>query len=295
MIKVRVVAILTDNNGNTLGARLDNGISQRDVTTDFLKNKAHELDVENAIIDVRGYVKSKRGYPSLERVQKIESLVLYHGSPNNILTPKYGLGMDKHDYGKGLYLTPNMELAKEWAVCGDNEGYLYRIDIDVSGLEIFDFTKESPLSWLAELMSHRDADSSVRYKRFAPIFIKKYKKDTSGYDIIRGVRADSSYFSIAKRFVRDEIDVSILNEALSLGDLGIQYCIKSSRAFRRLNKIYKPVYAVPREEYLAKYNRRDSRARDDLRNLIKSDKNTMMETFSSLIKGDTDERGFVSK
>lgn len=283
MVRVKVVAILVDNKGNTVGARIDNGLSQKDVTTDFLKRKACELDVENAIIDIRGYVKSKKGYPSLEKVKMSEIITLYHGSPNDILIQRYGLGKEKHDCGKGLYLTPSIELAKEWAVCCDENGYLYRLDIDILGLKIFDFTKESPLCWIAELMSHRDADSSVRYKRLAPLFIKKYKKDLTDYDVIKGVRADSSYFLIAKCFVRDEIDVDILEEALSLGDLGIQYCIKSLKAFNRLSKMYNPVCSVLAKEYLPKYNIRDSKARDDLRILLSSERNTMKNTFSSTL------------
>ena len=33
------------------------------------------------------------------------TLILYHGSPNKEIRPTYGLGNDKHDYGKGFYLT----------------------------------------------------------------------------------------------------------------------------------------------------------------------------------------------
>ena len=40
-------------------------------------------------------------------------IVLFHGSPNKELAPEYGRGEDRHDYGKGFYLTENIELAKE--------------------------------------------------------------------------------------------------------------------------------------------------------------------------------------
>ena len=48
-------------------------------------------------------------------------ITLYHGTPNEFVTPQYGYGEDKHDYGKGFYLTENIELAKEWAVCRPTE------------------------------------------------------------------------------------------------------------------------------------------------------------------------------
>ena len=36
-------------------------------------------------------------------------ITLYHGTPNEFVTPQYGYGEDKHDYGKGFYLTENIE------------------------------------------------------------------------------------------------------------------------------------------------------------------------------------------
>ena len=35
----------------------------------------------------------------------MEQIILYHGSPNQQVFPQYGLGDEKHDYGKGFYLT----------------------------------------------------------------------------------------------------------------------------------------------------------------------------------------------
>ena len=45
------------------------------------------------------------------------------------------------------------------------------------------------------------------------------------------------YFYIAKEFVRDNIDIDILEELLSLGGLGIQYCIKTEKAYANLREI----------------------------------------------------------
>lgn len=36
--------------------------------------------------------------------------ILYHGSPNQNIVPTYGLGEERHDYGKGFYLTEKKEL-----------------------------------------------------------------------------------------------------------------------------------------------------------------------------------------
>lgn len=160
-------------------------------------------------------------------------IILYHGSPNKIVVPKYGYGESKHDYGKGFYLTENVELAKEWAVCRPDEasGWVHKFEFDITGLKVLDFQAYNVLSWLAELMKHRNASDSRRYKVLSKKFIDKYGLDTSGYDVIKGWRANASYFYIAKEFVRDNIDIEILEELLSLGGLGIQSCIKTEIAY----------------------------------------------------------------
>jgi hypothetical protein len=220
--------------------------------------------------------------------QKANIITLYHGSPNPILIPEFGKGEDKHDYGRGLYLTPNLELAKEWSVCtGNNEkGYVYRIELPLSAVSVLDFDDLSCVHWIAELMSHRDADKSARYRRLAPIFISKYKYDTSKYDVIKGWRADSSYYSIVKRFVRDEIDLSLIPTLFQLGDLGIQYCIKSQKAFGLLQKEYKPISTVNAKEYFARYNEKDDAARNRINEIVESEQNTMTDVFSKYIKED---------
>ena len=53
-------------------------------------------------------------------------IILYHGTSDKEIKPTYDLGNDKHDYGRGFYLTEDYELAKEWAVCRPNEKYNLR-------------------------------------------------------------------------------------------------------------------------------------------------------------------------
>lgn len=166
---------------------------------------------------------------------------LYHGSPNKEFTPQFGFGEDRHDYGRGFYLTENLDLAKEWAVCNPNteNGWVHKYTLDCQNLKILDFEKLGIFPWMAEVMKHRDADSSRRYKVLSKKFIEKYGICTSGYDVIRGWRADASYFYITKAFVRDEVDIDILEELFRLGDLGIQYIgIKRRGVMAAYSKAY---------------------------------------------------------
>ena len=82
------------------------------------------------------------------------TLILYHGSPNKEIRPTYGLGNDKHDYGKGFYLTESPVLASEWSVCNptENNGWVHKYTLDAAELNMLDFQKYNILCWLAELM-----------------------------------------------------------------------------------------------------------------------------------------------
>lgn len=213
-------------------------------------------------------------------------IVLYHGTPNKLVKPKYGGGDEKHDYGKGFYLTESIELAKEWAVCrpNDRNGWVHQYELEADGLKILDFQQRDVLSWLAELMKHRDAADSKRYRMLAKQFIEKYGIDTSTYDVIRGWRANASYFYIAKEFVRDNIDIDILEELLSLGGLGIQYCLKSEVAYAHLTEKSDELLAVPYAEFNDRYNQRDIAARKNMRDLVDSDANKVTKVFSTLFE-----------
>ncbi len=213
-------------------------------------------------------------------------IILFHGSPNKVVVPQFGFGEGKHDYGKGFYLTENIELAKEWAVCRPDEtnGWVHKYELETDDLKILDFQEHNILSWLAELMKHRDASDSRRYKVLSKKFIAEYGIDTSEYDVIKGWRANASYFYIAKEFVRDNIDMDILEELLSLGGLGIQYCIKSELAYSKLTEIDDGLISVDYSEFNEKYNERDIIARKKMRELVDSDANKVTNVFSTLFE-----------
>lgn len=214
----------------------------------------------------------------------MSKIILYHGTPNEIVVPTFGKGDERHDYGKGFYLTENIQLAKEWAVCrpNDNNGWVHKYELDTTDLKILDFQEKNILLWLAELMKHRDAADSKRYRMLAKQFIEKYGVDTSEYDVIKGWRANASYFYIAKEFVKDNIDIDILEELLSLGGLGIQYCIKSELAYSKLIELKDDLITVNYDEFNEKYNNRDVSARKKMKDLVDSDANKVTKVFSTL-------------
>ena len=216
----------------------------------------------------------------------MNTIFLYHGTTDKKVMPTYGFGNDKHDYGKGFYLTENIDLAKEGAVYRPEEinGYVHKFILNLDGLKVLDFRKYNVLVWLAELMKHRHASDSKRYKMLSEKFINKYSINSEQYDVIIGWRADASYFYIAKEFVKDNIDIDILEELLSLGDLGIQYCIKSKLAYENLCELKEEIVIVNYDEFNYKYNTRDYKTRKRMKELVDSDKNKVTNVFSTLFE-----------
>lgn len=61
---------------------------------------------------------------------------LYHGSKDIIKVPIYGKGKLYNDYGLGFYCTEDLDLAMEWAVDLDRNGYANQYEIDETQLSI---------------------------------------------------------------------------------------------------------------------------------------------------------------
>ena len=214
-------------------------------------------------------------------------MILYHGSQVENFTPVYGLGNDTHDYGRGFYTTAEKELGREWAVGqqANSDGWLHVYEADLESLKVFDFADVGVLPWLAELMKHRPADDTPSYMRDSGRFIARYGIDLSEYDVVRGWRADASYFFIARMFARNQVDVSILGELLTLGDLGVQYFFKSERAFASLRELPELKERVSMAEYKVRFDARDDQARRKMVELVYDMKRNPLEhVFSELIK-----------
>ena len=189
-------------------------------------------------------------------------MILYHGSKDIIEKPIYGQGKKYNDYGLGFYCTDNIELAKEWGTSFERSGYANRYQIDCTELKILDLNddKYCILHWLAILLSNREFDTPAGLALEAKEFLKKnFMLDYKEYDIIKGYRADDSYFSFAQDFINGTVSYRQLNNAMYLGKLGIQYVLKSKEAFNRI--VFDGYEEAEYKEWYAKKMKRDKSAR----------------------------------
>ena len=187
---------------------------------------------------------------------------LFHGSPSIIEKPQFGYGKVYNDYGLGFYCTDSLEMAKEWGVAQNRNGYANRYELDCEGLKILDLNGPSfnILHWLAVLLENREFDVPSGLALEAKEYIlNTFRVDYQSQDAIIGYRADDSYFSFAQDFINGTISYRQLTNAMHLGKLGQQFVLKSKQAFDRIQFLGYEV--ADHDEWYAKKMLRDRSAR----------------------------------
>lgn len=191
-------------------------------------------------------------------------MILYHGSHYLIEKPFYGGGRAANDYGRGFYCTESELLACEWAVSEKHDGFANRYEFVDDGLSVLNLNDPNYtiLHWLAVLLEHRTFDTRYGLSTLAQQYLTaNFHVDVEAYDVIRGYRADDSYFSFAQDFISGAISYPQLTTAMRLGKLGEQIVVKSRRAFTRLKFV--SAKAAVREDWLDAKESRDTSARRD--------------------------------
>lgn len=193
-----------------------------------------------------------------------DKLTIYHGSSKIIERPDFGTGNPHNDYGLGFYCTESMELAKEWASSTETDGFANQYQLNLTGLSTLSLTSGDYhiLNWLSVLLENRRFRIDGAIAQQAKAYISEnFSVDYKQYDIIRGYRADDSYFSFANAFLNNTISVTQLEKAMVLGKLGEQIVLISQKAFASIEFVN--VIPAPNEIYLPKKLARDTAARKD--------------------------------
>ena len=205
-------------------------------------------------------------------------ITIYHGSVSILEHPVYGKGKLHNDYGRGFYCTESLELAKEWAVDENRNGYANKYVLDMQGLNVLNLSDKrfTVLHWITVLLCNRVFNLKTDIAKLGKQYLlEHFSLPSSEYDVIKGYRADDSYFAYAESFLNNTISVQRLSEALRLGNLGEQIVLMTQKAFSNLRflgyeiadaAIYYPLRKerndLARMEFLS--NRRGTPTPDDL-------------------------------
>ena len=187
---------------------------------------------------------------------------IYHGSNKIIEKPLFGIGKKHNDYGLGFYCTEVLDMAKEWGVSKDNDGFANIYQIETEGLKLLDLngSEYTILHWLALLLENRIFDINNPLAQDAKEYLQKnFSVPYKDYDIITGYRADDSYFSFAQDFINGAISIRQLGNAMKLGNLGTQFVLKSEKAFNAVQ--YEGYEMAESAQWYAKKESRDKTAR----------------------------------
>lgn len=187
---------------------------------------------------------------------------IYHGSNKIIEKPLFGIGKKHNDYGLGFYCTEVLDMAKEWGVSKDNDGFANIYQIEIEGLKLLDLNgrEYTILHWLALLLENRIFDINNPLAQEAKEYLQKnFSVPYKDYDIITGYRADDSYFSFAQDFINGAISIRQLGNAMKLGNLGTQFVLKSEKAFNAVQ--YEGYEMAESAQWYAKKESRDKTAR----------------------------------
>ena len=206
--------------------------------------------------------------------------ILYHGSKEIIEKPTLRGGKESNDYGYGFYCTESIELANEWACPDNNDGYANKYELDMTGLNVLDLTKSeyNILNWMALLLQFRIPKGMTPNDEMAREYIlKNFSIDLTKVDVIIGYRADDSYFSFARDFLKNTITVAQLSRAMELGKLGIQVVLHSEKAFEQLKYIESTI--ADNETYYTKRRARDLMAKEEYREATKLSSVTQDDLF----------------
>lgn len=198
-------------------------------------------------------------------------MILYHGSEDIIKKPVYGYGNVHNDYGQGFYCTEQFSMAGEWACKNGNNGYINKYTLAINDLKVLNLldSNYNILNWIALLLDNRTfrivssiGNASRNY------ILDNFLLDLNGYDIIRGYRADDSYFSFAQAFVENTLSLQALYKALYLGKLGEQIVLHSAKAYESIN--YMDAEIAKQNVYYPMFVLRDGLARKKYRQEIAS-------------------------
>ena len=193
---------------------------------------------------------------------------IYHGSEKRIEKPIYGYGKKYNDYGLGFYCTESIEMAKEWGVGYQRDGFANIYDFEMSGLTVLNLNDPEfcILHWLSVLLQNREFEiTSVLANEAKDYLVANFSPDYLPFDIIIGYRADDSYFSFAQDFISGTISYRQLSAAMHLGKLGQQIVLKSEKAFSQIEFVDAEIAKA--DEWFAKKQFRDRSARSEYFNV----------------------------
>ena len=198
--------------------------------------------------------------------------------------PQFGLGRKANDYGLGFYCTEDLDMAKEWACTYIDSGFANEYSLDMTNLKTLNLNSDeyTILNWMAVLLANREFRlRTPNARRAKQYLLDNFYVNVEAYDVIKGYRADDSYYDFADDFLNNAITVNQLARALTLGKLGEQIIIKSQFAFTQLE--FKRCSPADKDIYYPRRKARNDEALNDYISISNEDDNGLY--LSEIVRG----------
>ena len=154
----------------------------------------------------------------------------YHGSKRGLEGAiRADRGNPAADFGAGFYMGTDAR-QPQTLICGGPSPVLYTLDLDPSGLKVYEF--QPGLDWALFVAICRGL---IPDRFLETPFARRYREIQGGSDLICGKIANDRIFNTVQAFFRGELtDVALVRslQALNLGD---QVCAKTAAACARVS------------------------------------------------------------
>ena len=139
---------------------------------------------------------------------------LYHGSHIEVKKPDIEYSKLTIDFGKGFYLTEDVDMAKKWA-CNRSRSVLNSYNVDLSDLRVKTLSPNK--EWLDYVLHYR---TGIVSKPF----------DDTQFDIVIGPTADDKLFTVLDMYTDGLIGDDKMIEVMNCMKLSEQVVFKNQNA-----------------------------------------------------------------
>ena len=159
-----------------------------------------------------------------------EIVRVYHGSRGGLQGAIRPASDSSSDFGSGFYMGDEIT-QPQTLICEAEAPVLYTLDLNLDGLKVLRF--EPNVDWALFVAFNRGKLEAYRDKPF----YERFRRMRDEADVIFGKIANDKMFTVLNLFFRGLIGVPALVKAMSVINIGNQYCARTEKACSQIVRI----------------------------------------------------------
>lgn len=159
-----------------------------------------------------------------------EIVRVYHGSRGGLQGAIRPVSDSSADFGSGFYMGDEIT-QPQTLICEAKEPVLYTLELNLDGLKVLRL--EPNEDWALFVAFNRGKLEAYRGKSF----YERFRRMRDEADVIFGKIANDKMFTVLNLFFRGLIGVPALVKAMSVINIGNQYCARTEKACSQIVRI----------------------------------------------------------